>query len=220
VGDETGELIQGLRVERATWLAQAFPEETKGRSTIMPIFFPQLTQMTNTPARRHAFFCYMSQKWNEDLGLFWLLVQQFQTDRKKKQALLLKDWFLDGNIPAECDDDDLRLSRLNIAASVRNPASTAAGRFRSVLTFTQKIDAAGGLMGAIVMKITGESTPPADLFDKALNGIWQPLQNPAIDLENFNPDGSYKFRGDANKMQILSALLTAAGFDPDSAGIY
>ncbi len=184
-----------------------------------------LPQYTNTRARRHTFFCYCTQKHYSDIAVYWLLVQQFKTDRKTTQAQFIKDWFLDGNIPEILQGGGF-LSRANIDGTVSAPVSGAVEKFARATTFTS-----GGLFGALQMKISGATRPPADLFDATLVNLHQGLEDLPIQPKNgYNPDGTYQVRGGTvnsqvqfpieQQIQILSRNLTLAGFDPDRAGIY
>jgi hypothetical protein len=155
------------------------------------------------------------------MGLFWLLNQQFEIDPTKRKAQLLNDWFLEGNIPPQFDAGGF-VTKLNIDGRVASTVSAAAGRFTSVKTFTQKIGEGGGLVRAVQMKLTGETKPPAKLFEPALDCIFEPLTKGCnLGPDNFNPDGAYAPKGEyAAQVLILKGILTAAGFDPESAGIY
>jgi len=120
----------------------------------MPLPIAVLTGYTKTPAKRHNLFCFSTQTFAQDAVVYWLLVQQFQTDRKKSQALFIKDWFIDGNIPQNLQDGGF-LSKCNAEDAVLKNIGEAVPKSIAATAFTR-----GGLMGALQTKIGGETKPP------------------------------------------------------------
>jgi hypothetical protein len=139
-------------------------------------------------------------------------VQQFKTNPKKGQALLLNSWYIDGQIPPVLGSDGF-ISRLNINwAEVKEEVENVKKYVRAT-TFTT-----GGLLAKLRPSITGID-PPADLFDFTISKLTQALTD-LVDAQ-YNADETHQARGDIQQqVQYLSQSLTIAGFDPDDAGIY
>jgi hypothetical protein len=188
---------------------------------------------TNTPARRHNFFCYCTINSRSPFAVYWLLVQQFRTDPKKTRAQLINDWFIDGNIPTYLKEGGF-LDTLNIGGEVGRKAVAPVKTYIATTTFAD-----GGFFGALHSKISG-TRAPANLFDDTLAAIG----DAAYDFEwllkkktpVFNADRKYQLNGgngavvgqnrEASLRPVqqlviyLASHLRVAGFDPKKAGIY
>jgi hypothetical protein len=165
-----------------------------------------LENYTKTPVRRQNFFSYLTKKHGQHLAVYWLLVQQFKSARKKTQAQFIKDWFLDGNIPADLREWGF-LRPLNAGDSLGSEVGkrVAAGDFTG-----------GGVFGGLM----GKPKLPANLFDETLEQIREALQDPGYGLRTFQPDVPSKQRSIKDQVLSLKWHLTRAGFDCLMAGIY
>ncbi|HEY4253027.1 MAG TPA: hypothetical protein VGM87_17585 [Roseomonas sp.] len=186
---------------------------------------------TSTPARRRTFYCYCTKEFVQDQAAFFVLVEAYRVSRRKKQALFLNDWFINGNIPQTLQAGGY-LSIVNIAASLQKSTSDATTAAVAAVgkTFADKManqgGGVGGFFGALGKKISGTGVP-ADLFDAAQGQVVGMLN----DRHGFGAqgglgatyqmDGSYLPNGIyAGQVAAFKSALTTAGFDPDSLGIY
>jgi hypothetical protein len=175
----------------------------------------------DTPARRHSFYCYSTANFAQESAIFIILVNQFRHDRKKRQAVLINDWFILGQIPAalarggfisqvNIDDDQAQRTRNAVTGSV-----AAIGR-----TFADKVQR-HGFFGAIGAKL-GDTRLPQGLFDVPWAQVMQLLcDSQRYEPNLFNANSVYQPRGEfAQQMQVLRRHLTEAGFSPDNLGLY
>jgi hypothetical protein len=190
------------------------------------ITLKDLAGYTNTEARRQVFFSWSTTQFAQDQAVYYLLVKHYRLTPKKKQAQLIKEWFLDGKIPDDLQDKGF-LSRVNIAASVRDEVGKTAGYYASIRTFRDKVAyfankgfGAGSIGAAIGLKLSGKTKPPADLFDATLTTDFLIMLDDSI-RRGYRPDGPYQANGTfKTQTQKLRTHLQLAGFEPDFLGVY
>lgn len=181
-------------------------------------------EFTNTPARRHTFYCYCTQKFAQDQAIFFLLVEAFRQSRAKRHAIFINDWFIKGNIPPALDGF---ITQVNISSSLSksvggsvDTAVAAVGR-----TFSDKMakhgGGFGGFLGALRQK-AGDTGLDADLFKSAQNGMVEMLADPYNKFDStYQPDGVYQPNPSFSKQLILFRKdLMSAGFDTKDLGLY
>jgi hypothetical protein len=185
---------------------------------------------TNTPKRRHTFYCYCTQEFVQDQAIFFVLVEAYRATRSKRQGLLLKEWFIDGNIPDELQDGGY-LTQVNVAGSDRdamgNRVNTEVNRIG--LTFADKRAKHGGgvrgFFGAAFQKL-GNTSLSGDIFDSAQRQVVKMLDETGkhgfctpVAAGRYNPDGTYQPKAFFVPMVVpLRKHLKEAGFNPDQLG--
>jgi hypothetical protein len=187
---------------------------------------------TNTTARRRTFYCYCTQEFVQDQGVFFVLVEAFRVGRKKRQAEFLNNWFINGNIPENLQEGGY-LTLVNISADLKNTTSTGVtGAIAAIgKTFSDKQARAGGGVGgffsALGTALFKDTKVPANLFDAAQRQVAGMLNDrhgfggDGGGGATYRPDGTYQPRGTyAAQAQIFKLALTENGFDPDDLGIY
>ena len=188
---------------------------------------------TNTPARRHTFYCYCTKELVQDQAVFFLLVEAFRQSRLKRQAVFLNDWFILGKIPDELQDRGY-LGIVNIADTAKNSVSLSATAEvnRVGKSFGDKMRNNGGgvkgFFGAIKQKM-GDTRVDGNLFDRPQDQVVSMLDETGKHGfghdggvgATYQPDGSYQPRGTfSHQVPIFRKHLKAVGFDPDNLGIY
>lgn len=188
---------------------------------------------TNSPARRHTFYCYCTQELVQDQAVFFLLVEAFHQSRLKRQAVFLNDWFILGNIPDDLQDRGY-LGIVNIADASKNAVSRNATAAVDAIgkTFGDKMRNKGGgikgFFGAMKQKI-GDTRVDGALFDQPqaqVVGMLDETGKHGFGRDGgagatYLPDGVYQPRGTfSHQVPLFRKHLKTAGFDPDSLGIY
>lgn len=188
---------------------------------------------TNTAARRRTFYCYCTKEFVQDQAVFFVLVDAYRTSRRKRQAVFLNDWFINGNIPQTLQEGGY-LGIVNIAEAMKKTVSDAANAAVAAVgrSFADKManqgGGVGGFFGALGKKITGTGVP-ANLFDAPQAQVVTMLDEGGkhgFGAKNgagatYRPDGAYQPLGAFTaQAQIFKAHLKTAGFDPDDLGIY
>jgi len=181
-------------------------------------------ELTNTPARRHTFYCYCTQKFAQDQAIFFLLVEAFRQSHSKRHAIFINDWFIKGNIPAALDGF---VTQVNISSSLSksvgksvDSAVTAVGK-----TFSDKRanhgGGFGGFLGALRQKM-GDTGLDADLFKNAQAGMVEMLADPYNKFDDtYKPDGMYQPNPSFSKQLILFRKeIMSVGFDAKDLGLY
>jgi len=185
-----------------------------------------------TPARRRTFYCYTAKLFLQDQAMFLVLVEAYRASRSKRQALLLTDMFIDGNIPDILAEGGY-VTKVNIEkalattmSAANNAAVNAVGK-----TFADKQKLAGGgasgFFGALKAKLS-DTKLPEDLFAAAQGQVCVMLSEHGFDGVSrnlnlvYNPDGTYMPPATFSGAQIaaLKQILKTGGFDPDDLGIY
>lgn len=183
---------------------------------------------TNTPARRHTFYCYCTKEFVQDQAIFFILVEAYRASRRKRQAAFLKDWFIDGNIPDALQDGGY-LGIVNISDTLQNTVRANTNNAISAvgLTFRDKVKT-HGFFGAIGKKL-GDTSISGNLFDAPQNQVVTMLDETGKHGfggvggagAKYQPDSAYQPLGAfANQMPLLRKHLKTAGFDPDDIGLY
>ena len=179
--------------------------------------------LTNTPARRHSFYCYCSQKFAQDQAIFFLLVEAFRQSRAKRHAIFINEWFIKGNIPATLDGF---ITKVNISATLSksvggsvDSAVAAVGR-----TFSDKMakhgGGVGGFFGALRQK-AGDTGVDADLFKSAQSGMVEMLADPYNKFDTYNPDNAYQPNPTfSSQLMLFRKELKSSGFDTKDLGLY
>jgi len=180
-------------------------------------------EFTNTPTRRHNFYCYCTQRFAQDQAIFFILVEAFRQSRAKRHAIFINEWFIKGNIPPALDGF---ITQANISASLSknvggsvDSAVTAVGR-----TFSDKMakhgGGFGGFLGALRQK-AGDTGLDADLFQEAQSGVVGMLADPYNKFDIYKPDNMYQPNPSFSKQLILFRKeLMCAGFDAKNLGLY
>ncbi len=181
-------------------------------------------EFTNTPNRRHNFYCYCSHLYCQEMAIFFMLVEDFRRDRRKRQAVFLTEWFVKGNIPKDLKDEGF-LTEINISSKqVKEYGARAEGAVNAVgRTFIDKAKNHGGgvkgLLGALKQKKSGNTQISGEIFDDMqIYVIGMLNENRAADFKldhDYMPNGKY-----AGKIAKLRMALKDAGFDPNGLGIY
>ncbi|MBN9028478.1 MAG: hypothetical protein BGO05_06855 [Rhizobiales bacterium 63-7] len=186
----------------------------------------KLQSFTNTPTRRHTFYCYCTQRFVQDQAIFFLLVDAFRESRLKRQAVFLNDWFIEGNIP-QALQDNAYLGIVNISQKLKEFTSTGTSQAISNVgrTFADKRAKHGGgvsgFFGALKQKM-GDTKLDGNLFDSAQSQAAGMLGDTSQGFDTiYKPDGTYQPSGVfAAQVPLLRKELKAVNFDPDSLGIY
>jgi hypothetical protein len=187
---------------------------------------------TSTAARRNTFYCYCTTRYVQDQAIFFLLVEAFQADKCKRQALFIKDWFIDGNIPADYTDNGY-LGIVNISSGLQGTISTNTTAAVSAVgrTFADKMSrnggGVGGFFGALRQKM-GDTTVSSALFNTAQAQVVTMLDDQRHGFggvggagATYQPDGTYQPLGAFSKQVIrFRKDLKIGGFDPDKLGIF
>ncbi|CAN7192917.1 hypothetical protein LJR030_000445 [Rhizobium sp. LjRoot30] len=188
----------------------------------------EFRSFTNTPSRRHTFYCYCTQKYIQDQAVFFLLVEAYRESRLKRQAEFLNNWFINGGIPAELEANAY-LGVVNISDAMTqsvndstNSAIRAVGR-----NFAEKRanhgGGIGGFFGALKQKV-GDTKVGGTLFDKPLMQVVGMLGDRSQGFDGgcgYEKDGNYQPNGKfAGQVSRLRKELKAVNFDPDKIGIY
>lgn len=183
---------------------------------------------TSTPARRHTFYCYCTKEFIQDQAIFFMLVEAFRISRRKRQALFLKDWFIDGNIPDALQEGGY-LGIVNISSTLQQTVRTNTSNAVSAvgLTFRDKVRS-HGFFGAIGKKL-GDTSVSGTLFDTPQSQVVSMLDEAGKHGfgrdggagATYQPDSTYQPLGAfAGQVQILRKHLKTADFDPDELGLY
>ena len=194
----------------------------------------EFREYTNTPKRRHNFYCYCTKRAIQENAIFFLLVEAYRQKRQKRQAQFINDWFIDGNIPKEFTDSGY-LAPMNISAQMKAQVSrdvintlTAVGK-----TFKDKISRHGGgftgFLGAVGQKLATDTSVSGDLFDgpQAQAATMMTGNNDhGFGKANtsgllFDPDATYQPSPFFNEEVLaFKRHLTLNGFSPTDLGIY
>ena len=188
---------------------------------------------TNTPARRHTFYCYCTQELVQDQAVFFMLVEAYRQRRLKRQAVFLNDWFILGNIPDELQDRGY-LGIVNIADTAKNTVSQNATAAVNAVgkTFADKVrnhgGGARGIFGAVKQKL-GDTKVDGELFNRPQEQVVSMLDETGKHGfghiggagATYQPDGVYQPRGTfSHQVPIFRKYLKTVDFDPDNLGIY
>lgn len=188
---------------------------------------------TNTAARRNTFYNYCTTRYVQDQAVFFLLVDAFKADKRKRQATFLNDWFIKGNIPDEHTQNGY-LGIVNISSGLQGTISTNTTSAVSAVgrNFADKMNNHGGgvsgFFGAIREKL-GDTTVSDSLFDAAQAQVVTMLDDNGRHGfggvggagATYKPDGVYQPVG-AFSQQVIRFRkdLKIGGFDPDKLGIF
>lgn len=186
----------------------------------------KLQSFTNTPARRHTFYCYCTQRYVQDQAVFFLLVDAYRVSRLKRQAEFLNKWFIEGNIPKALEANGY-LGIVNISQKLKEFTSEGANKAISDVgrTFADKRAKHGGgvsgFFGALKQKL-GDTKLEGHLFDSAQTQAAGMLGDRSQGFDTvYQPDGTYQPAGIfAQQVQLLRKELKDVNFDPDSLGIF
>ena len=188
---------------------------------------------TSTPARRNTFYCYCTKELIQDQAIFFMLVDAYRVKRRKRQALFLNDWFIEGNIPEVLQDGGY-LGIVNISSAMQTAVSerTTSAISSVGLTFADKRRKHGGgvkgFFGAVFQK-AGNTGVAENLFDGPQAQVVAMLDENGKHgfggiggaRATYQPDGKYQPLGYfANKVPIFRKHLKTNGFDRDELGIY
>jgi hypothetical protein len=187
---------------------------------------------TNSKARRRTFYCYCTKEFIQDQSVFFVLVEAFKKDRKKRQAAFINDWFVNGNIPEDLQEGGY-LTKVNISNALATETSQAtANAIKAVgATFAEKMankgGGASGFFGALQQKMSGSTKLSASLFNQAqLQVVGMLNDRHGFGGEKgagatYQPDSDYQPNGFFTKQVIVfKKKLKENGFDPDDLGIY
>jgi hypothetical protein len=187
---------------------------------------------TSTPARRNTFYNYCTTRYVQDQAVFFVLVDAFKAEKRKRQATFINEWFINGNIPDEYTRNGY-LGIVNISSGLQGTISTNTTSAVSAvgLKFADKMNNHGGgvrgFFGAIRQKL-GDTTVSENLFDTAqaqvvtmLSDVGHGFGGEGGKGATYKPDGTYQPNGSFSQQVIrFRKDLKEAGFDPDKLGIY
>lgn len=200
-------------------LAQFNASQAKADETSLQALAALLAGRTE----RRNFYAWSTLEYATESAIFLLMVHQFRQDRKKRQAQLIYDWFIKGEIPEALQDYGY-LSRINISSRESQEAST---RFNDAMskvgkTISEKISKHGFVAG-VALAIGGDTKLAADLFDPAARLVWSMLVSDSKygSRSKHQPSAEYQPRASfATQVALLKKAMKEAGFDPDGLGIY
>jgi hypothetical protein len=180
---------------------------------------------TSTKQRRHNFYCTSTISYTQETAIFALCVIGFKQSHKKRQAALLRTWFVDAQIPSALAKGGY-ISPLNISSDLAATSKTSINAAVDAVgkTFLNKVKNHGGglrgLAGAINQKYGDATGVDPRLFDELLTGtLPEMFAVPAF--ANSNPDHVQQPNGNfADQIQTLKRHLREADFNPDDLGIY
>ncbi len=182
-------------------------------------------RMASTPeGKRAVYVCCLRQYASENFVAF-MCIEQFSRERKKRQALMICQWFIDEDFPEEVSS---LMTAINMSGDEKKEAAREYSKIKKKIdaigkTMKDKVKkhggGIGGFIGALKQKATTSTKIDGKFFDTMQDqAAWNiraaVVQEGGLD-ESAAPDARW-----INHIIALKRELKIAGFDPDAMGIY
>ena len=166
----------------------------------------------------HRFFKYATNENHLDWLVFCQCLTQFEGKPGKRKSFFILTRFM-GLRPDMFVEPELRdvfHQLFDVSSEDQDPVRAAVDRFP--MHFSDKV-AWFGFVKALKMTVTGETKPPAQLFQKQKETIQGVV---GIRFDDFNEKIDYQKNSSmtGRRVSLLRQELTEANFNPDYMGIW